>query len=185
MSHSRWVITLLWLSGSWRSFLYSSVYSCHLFLKSSASVRSISFLATVYRITKSWTLPKRHCTHRCKTLLPVAALPQWELSMKMAQLLGFQGPRGCQMSMDCFRCRSFGHIRVFFWPSCSWQSESHFGQSFSVAPPIQALRELPCLRSFSVARWVRHIEGPPRLGFYSVNQCIWHLKGHPGWCPTL
>ena len=34
MSGSRWVITPLWLSGSWRSFLYSSsVYSCHLFLK--------------------------------------------------------------------------------------------------------------------------------------------------------
>ena len=32
MSDSRWVITLSWLSGSWRSFLYSSsVYSCHFF----------------------------------------------------------------------------------------------------------------------------------------------------------
>ena len=36
MSGSRWVITPLWLSGSLRSFLYSSsVYSCHLFLISS------------------------------------------------------------------------------------------------------------------------------------------------------
>jgi len=33
MSGSRSVITPLWLSGSWRSFLHSSsVYSCHLFL---------------------------------------------------------------------------------------------------------------------------------------------------------
>ena len=33
MSGSRWLITLSWLSGSWRSFLYSSsVYSCYLFL---------------------------------------------------------------------------------------------------------------------------------------------------------
>ena len=32
MSGSRWVITPSWLSGLWRSFLYSSsVYSCHLF----------------------------------------------------------------------------------------------------------------------------------------------------------
>ena len=31
MSGSRWVITPPWLSGSWRSYLYSSsVYSCHL-----------------------------------------------------------------------------------------------------------------------------------------------------------
>ena len=39
MSGSRWVLTPLWLSGSWRSFLYSSsMYSCSLFLISSASV---------------------------------------------------------------------------------------------------------------------------------------------------
>ena len=48
MSGSRWVITPLWLSGSWRSFLYSSsVYSYHLFLISSASVRFISFLSFI------------------------------------------------------------------------------------------------------------------------------------------
>ena len=39
MSGSRLVITPSWLSGSWRSFLYSfSVYSCHHFLISSVSV---------------------------------------------------------------------------------------------------------------------------------------------------
>ena len=48
MSGSRWVITPSWLSGSWSSFLYSySVYSCHLFLKSSASFRSIQFLSFI------------------------------------------------------------------------------------------------------------------------------------------
>ena len=42
MSGSRSVITPSWLSGSLRSFLYSfSVYSCHLFLISSASGNSI------------------------------------------------------------------------------------------------------------------------------------------------
>ena len=48
MSTARWVwvITPSWLSGSWRSFLYSpSVYSCHLLI-SSASVRSIQFLSS-------------------------------------------------------------------------------------------------------------------------------------------
>ena len=54
-SHSRtscsmWVITPSWLSGSWRSFFYSSVYSCHLFLISSASVRSIPFLSFIVPI---------------------------------------------------------------------------------------------------------------------------------------
>ena len=48
MSGSRSVITPSWLSGSWRSFLYSSsVYSYHLFLISSASVRSIPFLSFI------------------------------------------------------------------------------------------------------------------------------------------
>ena len=47
MSGSRWVITPLWLSGLWRPFLCSSVYSCHLFLISSASVRSIPFLSFI------------------------------------------------------------------------------------------------------------------------------------------
>ena len=45
ISGSRWLITPLWLFGSRRSFLYSSsVDSYHLFLISSASVRSITFL---------------------------------------------------------------------------------------------------------------------------------------------
>ena len=45
MSSSRWVITPSWLSGLWRSILYSSsVYSCHLFLISSASIRSYTHM---------------------------------------------------------------------------------------------------------------------------------------------
>ena len=57
MSGSRWVITPPWLSESWRSFLYSSsVYSCHLFLTASASVRSISFLSFIVPIF-AWNVP--------------------------------------------------------------------------------------------------------------------------------
>ena len=57
MSGSRWVITPLWLSGSWRSFLYSSyVYSCHLFLISSASIRFIQFLSFTESIF-AWNVP--------------------------------------------------------------------------------------------------------------------------------
>ena len=53
----RWVITPSWLSGSWRSLLYSSpVYSCHLFLISSASVRSIPFLSFIVPIF-AWKFP--------------------------------------------------------------------------------------------------------------------------------
>ena len=51
MSGSSPVITPSWLSGSWWSFFYSSsVYSCHLFLISSASIRSIPFLSFIVPI---------------------------------------------------------------------------------------------------------------------------------------
>ena len=57
ISGSRWVITVSWLFGSLRSFLYgSSVYSCHLFLISSASVRSILFLSFIVPIF-AWNVP--------------------------------------------------------------------------------------------------------------------------------
>ena len=56
ISGSRWVITPSWLSGLWRSFLYSSVYSCHLFEVSSASIRSISFLYFIEPIF-GWKVP--------------------------------------------------------------------------------------------------------------------------------
>ena len=57
MSGSRWVFTSLWLSEYWRSFLYSfSVYSCYLFLISSASVRSIPFLSFIEPIF-AWNVP--------------------------------------------------------------------------------------------------------------------------------
>ena len=58
MSGSRWVITPSWLSGSWRSFLYSySGYSCrYLFLISSASVKSIPFLSFIVPVF-AWNVP--------------------------------------------------------------------------------------------------------------------------------
>ena len=57
MSGSRWVITPLWLSGSWKSFLYSSsVCSCYVFLVSSASVRPIPFLSFIVPIF-AWNVP--------------------------------------------------------------------------------------------------------------------------------
>ena len=57
MPRSRWVITPSWLSGSWRSFLYnSSVYSYHLFLTFSASIRSIPILPLMCPFN-AWNVP--------------------------------------------------------------------------------------------------------------------------------
>ena len=56
-SGSRWVTTQLWLSEILRTFLHSSfVYSCHLILISSASVRSIPFLSFIVPIF-AWNVP--------------------------------------------------------------------------------------------------------------------------------
>ena len=51
MSGSRWVTIPSWLSGSLRPYLYSSfVYSCHFFLISPVSVRSLLFLSFIVPI---------------------------------------------------------------------------------------------------------------------------------------
>ena len=58
MSGSRLVVTPSCLSGSWRSFLYiSSVYSCHLFLISSASARPLPFLSFIVSVF-AWNFSK-------------------------------------------------------------------------------------------------------------------------------
>ena len=56
MSGSRWMIIPSWLSGSWRSFLYSLVDSCYLFLISFASVGSTPFLSFIVPIF-AWMFP--------------------------------------------------------------------------------------------------------------------------------
>ena len=128
--------------------------------------------------------------------------PSESLSVKVVQLLGLQGPWQRQVcrDMDCLHYRGYGPVRVFFQASCSWRSEGLYGQSFSVAPPIQALRRLPCLGSFSVFPHVRHIEGAPLagvllcrsahqtlkgapwVGSFYVVQCVRHLMGQPLYC---
>ena len=115
------------------------------------------------RVEHYWSDP---ASTDARLFLSVAALPQWELSMKVAQLLGLQGLWWFWVCRDTayLLCRSYGPFRVFFWASCSWQSKGLFGQSFSIALPIQALRGLPCLGSFSVVQCIKHIEDPSGWG---------------------
>ena len=56
MSDARWVTTSSWLSRSLRPFLYSSVYLCHPFLISSASVKSLLFLSFSMP-SLAWNIP--------------------------------------------------------------------------------------------------------------------------------
>ena len=76
MSGSRWVITPSWLSVSLKSFLYSSsVYSHHLFLIFSVSVRSIPFLSFIEPIF-AWNIPLLSLIFLTRTLFyPFYCLP--------------------------------------------------------------------------------------------------------------
>ena len=166
-------------------------YSC---LENPLSDRE-AWQATVYRVAKSWTWLKWHCAYRCKTCIAFGSSAQWELSVKVVQLLGFRWlyQRQVCRAMDCLRRRNYGAISVFFQSSYSRRSEGLFGQSLSITPPIQILGRIPCLGSFSVVQHIMYIESPsphhpqtpPPRGSYSVDWRIRHLKGHPGWGPTL
>ena len=114
-------------------------------------------------------------------------LPPVRVEVKLAQLLGLRGPwrhQACR-DMDCLHHRSYGPIRVFFRASCSWLSEGLFGQSFSAAPPIQAVRGFSCLGSFPAVQCIRNIEGILWLRSYSLDRHIRHLNEHYGWGPPL
>ena len=104
--------------------------------------------------------------------------------MKVAQLLGLRGPWRCKVSSntDCLHCRSYGLIRVFYRASCSWQSEGLFGQSFSVALPIQSHRGAPLAVVLLYRLAHQALKGAPWVGSCSVVQCIRRLMGPPLYC---
>ena len=70
----------------------------------------------------------------------------------------------------------------FFDRLVAGYQKASLAQSFSIAPPIQALRGLPCLGSFSVVWHIRLIEGSPWLGSYSVVPCVRCLMGQTLYC---
>ena len=92
MSGSRSVITSSWLFGLWRSVLYSSsVYSCHLFLMFSASVRSIPFLSFI-KLIFAWNVPLVSLTFLKRSLVfPILLFSSislhWSLEKSVLSLL--------------------------------------------------------------------------------------------------
>ena len=69
MSDTRWVITPLWLSGSGRSFWSSSsANSCHIFLISSDSFRSIHFYLYQAHLCMKWSLGICHFLDKISSL---------------------------------------------------------------------------------------------------------------------
>ena len=130
MSDSRWVITPLWLSGSWKSFLYnSSVYSYHLFLIASASVRSILFLSFIEPIF-AWNVPLVSLIFLKRSLVFPSLLfssisLHWSLRKDFSSLLAI-------LWNSAFRCLYFSFspllfASLLFTAICKASPDSHFG----------------------------------------------------------
>ena len=127
VSGSRWVITPSWLSGSWRSFLYSSAHSCH-FLMSSASVRSIPFLSFIEPIF-AWNVPLVSLIFlKISLVFPILLFSSssfhWPLRKAFLSLLAI-------LWNSAFRwvCLSFSPLlftSLLFPALCKASSDSHF-----------------------------------------------------------
>ena len=132
MSGSSWVITPLWLPGSWRSFRYSSsVYSCHLFLIFFASFRSLPFLYFIEPIIE-WNVPlvsliflKRSLVFPILLFFSISL--HWSLRKVFLSLLAI-------LWNSAFRCLylSFSPLlftSLLFTAICKASSDSHFAFS--------------------------------------------------------
>ena len=159
VSHSRMscctcVITTSW---SWRSFLYSSsVYSCHLFLISSASVRSIPFLSFIEPIF-AWNVPfssVQSLSHVRLFATPWIAVRQASLSITNSQnSLKFKSIESVMPSSHLILCRPLLLLPPIL-PASVFSNEStlcmrwpkYWGFSFSISPS----NEHPGLISFKM-----------------------------------
>ena len=128
MSGSRWVITPLWLFGSWRSFLYISVYSCHLFLISFASVKSIPFLSFIVPIF-AWNVPLVSLIFLKRSLVfPIllfSSIPlHWLFRKAFLSLLAILWNSAFTWAYLSFSLLPF--TSLLFWAICKASSENHF-----------------------------------------------------------
>ena len=129
MSGSRLVITPLWLSGSRRAFLCSSsVYSCHLFLISSAAFRSIPFLSFIVPIFV-WNVPLVSLIFLKRSLdFPILLFPSislpWSLRMAFLSPLAFLWNSAFKWEYISFSPLPF--TSLLFTAICKASSDNHF-----------------------------------------------------------
>ena len=129
MSGSRWVIKPSWLYGSWRSYLYSfSVYSCHFFLISSASFRSIPFLSFIEPIF-SWNVPLVSLIYLKRSLVfPILLFSSislhWSLRKGFLSLFPILWNSVFKWVYLSFSPLPFTYL--LFWAICKASSDNHF-----------------------------------------------------------
>ena len=145
-SSSRWVITPSWLSGSWlltpgrlapgewshhRDYLGREdlfLCSCHLFLISSASVRSVPFLSFIEPIF-AWYVPLASLIFLKRSLVfPILLFSSISLHCSLKKFL----ISPCYSLELCIHTGisflfSFAFCQLLFSATCKASSENHFG----------------------------------------------------------
>ena len=127
MSDFKWVITPSWLSGLWRSFLHnSSVYFCHLFLISYASV--IPFLSFIEPIF-TWNVPLESLLFlKGSPVFPILLFPSislhWSLRKAILSLLAILWNSAFRWVYPFFSPLLFASL--LFTAICKSSSDSHF-----------------------------------------------------------
>ena len=135
MSRSRWVITPSWLSGSWRSFLYSSVYSCHLFL--------ISHFCYIH------TVSVLYCAHLCmKCSLAAAAAAKSLQSCPTLCNPRDGSPPGSPIP-GILQARTLEWVAISFSNERKWKAK---------------VKSLSCVRLLATP-WTAAYQAPPSMGF--------------------
>ena len=128
MSGCRWVITLSWLSGSWRSFLHSSfVYSWH-FLIYSAYVRTIQFLSFIEPIF-SWNVPLAFLIFLKRPLVfPILLFSSISLhcSLKKVFLSLLYILWNSVFEWEYLSCSPLSFVSLLFTVICKASSDNHF-----------------------------------------------------------
>ena len=134
MSGSRWVITPSWVSGHEDLFFFfnSLFYSCHLFLLSSASIRSIPFLSFIMPIF-AWNVPLISLIFLKRFLVfPILLFSSislhWSLRMAFLSLLAILWNSAFKWEYLSFSLLFFSELFVrlpqtailLFWISFSW-----------------------------------------------------------------
>ena len=124
-----WVITTFWLSVSLRPFLYSSsVYSCHHFLISSASVRFTLFLSFIVPIF-AWNVPLVSPIFLKRSLIfPVRLFYSISLhcSLKKAFLFLLSILWNSAFSWIYLSLSSLSFASLLFSAICKASSDNHF-----------------------------------------------------------
>ena len=185
MSGSRWVITPSWLSVLGRSVVYnSSVYFCHLFLISSASLRSLPFPSFIEPIF-AWNVPLVYLNILKISLLLLLLLSHfsrvWLCATPRRQPTRLPRPWdspgkstgvGCHFLLQCMKVKPLSPVRLFATPwTTAYQAPLSMGfsrQEYCSGVPLPLSHSIIFLYFFAFITEESLLISP----CYSLELCI-------------